>query len=212
MTYPDFMNAAEQICFYGKNLWLRQMVAANDGNLSCRLLGGGVAVTPTGSSKGMLKKEAIIRVDESGKRLAGQGSPSIETGMHLAIYQACPQAGAVIHAHSVAATAFASVGEAPNERFLPEAIVNLGQIALVPYFKPGSEALAQAVGAAVVGYRALLLANHGAVCYGRDLKEAYFRIEALEHYLQILLLTRGLGGAKDLTGKQLADLEEFNQR
>ena len=209
MPYPNFMTAAEQICLYGKNLWLRQMVAANDGNLSCRLQGGGWAITPTGCSKGMLNKKEIIRINESGERQAGQGRSSIETQLHLAVYRACPAAGAVIHTHSVAATAFASIGEAPQERFLPEAIVNLGQIALVPYFTPGSEALAQAVGAAAEDLRALLLANHGAVCYGCDLKEAYFRIEVLEHYLQILLLTRGLGGARELTAEQLAELEDF---
>ena len=126
--------------------------------------------------------------------------------MHLRIYRRRNDVQAVVHAHPPVATAFAVCGEVLNDPVLPEVIVALGPIALVPYATPGTEALADRFEPLLTGHDVFLLANHGATTLGPTVEVAYARMESLEHSARILLAARLLGRVRTLTAEQVRDL------
>ena len=129
------------VCETGRLLWERGLIAGSDGNLSARLADGAVLLTPSGASKGGLTPEALVVLDADGAPLRGAGKPSSEWRMHLAIYRARPEVGAVVHAHPPCATAFAAAGRV-LPLLLPEAVLTLRRIGVAPYALPSSQALA----------------------------------------------------------------------
>lgn len=194
-----------QIAEIGRRLWLRGYVAANDGNLSARLDSGDVLVTPAAVSKGFLDPALLVVVSTDGS-VAGTGRPTSELGMHLAIYGIRPDVRAVVHAHPPAATAFAVSGEAFDGRFLPEVVVSVGDVPTAPYALPSTPEVARSIEPLIRTSNALLLENHGVVTVGRDLDEAYFRMETVEHAASIAIRARSLGGPRMLSDEEIARL------
>jgi len=178
----------------GRRLDTKGFIASNDGNLTTREEDGSFLVTATGSRKGHLRANEVLRIDAAGRVLEGGGAPSTETGMHLAVYAARPDVRAVVHAHPPAATGFAAARLPLEAPVLPEVIATLGVIPLAPYATPGTGEVVEALRPFLSGHDALLLANHGVVAFGPDLEEAYFRLERVEQAARILLVARLLGG------------------
>ena len=183
-----------------RRLHARGLLAGAEGNLSCRLSDGSVLITAAGADKGALTGEGLVRVAADGALLAAPAGAraSSELGMHLALYAQRPDVMAVVHAHPPAATAFATAGVPLPDDVLPEIPVLLGPVALVPYGRPGTAALAQAMAPFLPGHHAFLLANHGATTVGTTLHQALLRMESLEQAARILLAARMLGGARAL--------------
>lgn len=181
----------------GRWLYEREHIVAMEGNISVRF-GDGFLVTPASTCKGMLTPEQIVRTDAQGRRVDGPGKPSTEFALHLEIYNQRPEIQAVVHAHPSYASAFAVAGEPLNKAYIAEVIVGLGCIPLAPYGAPSTEELPASIRNLVPYYDAILLANHGAVAYGTDLRDAYFKMETLEHFAKINLLLKILGGQRTL--------------
>jgi L-fuculose-phosphate aldolase len=181
-------------------LHARGLLAGAEGNLSCRLPDGSVMITAAGADKGALTGAGLVRVSADGTLLAASpgARASSELGMHLALYAQRPDVTAVVHAHPPAATAFATAGVPLPDNVLPEVPVLLGPVALVPYGRPGTAALAQAMAPFLPGHQAFLLANHGATTVGTTVVQALLRMESLEQAARILLAARVLGGAHRL--------------
>jgi len=198
----------QQIVEIGRRIYDRFFVAANDGNISARLPDGSILVTPTGVSKGTMSPLDLILVTPEGKVLeAAPGRrPSSETPMHLAAYRLRPDVNAVVHAHPPVATGFAIAGEALDAPILPEIVLTVGSIPLVPYGTPAGVDLQNVVEPFIPTHDALLLANHGAVTFGEDLTRAFFRMESLELYARVLLVTRLLGARRDLSPEEIGAL------
>lgn len=200
----------DEIIEVGKRMYGRGYVAANDGNISVRYGENAVWTTPTGVSKGYMTREMLVKVDLEGNVLAGTLAPSSELKMHLRVYHENAAIRAVTHAHPVVATSFAVAGVMLDRSILPEAIVNLGDVPVAVYATPGSEGVPDSIAPYCKDYNAVLLANHGALTWGRDLFEAYFRLESLEHYASILLNTDCvLKKCNDLTDRQVGELREM---
>lgn len=176
------------------------------GNLSVRLDGGRVLATPTGCSKRAIGPEDLVVVDMEGHELAGTWHATSEIDMHLAIYKARPDVEAVVHAHPVFATAFASSGIALDQPLCAEVVMTLGSIPLASYATTGTCEVRQALAPYLLGHDAVLLANHGVVTYGESLMDALMKMETVEHFAQICLVVRQLGGGTMLEGKHLTDL------
>lgn len=178
----------------------RGLLAGGEGNLSCRLPDGTLLVTASGADKGALAPDDLVRVDLEGRVVQGAPGyrPSSEVGMHLALYAARPEVGAVVHAHPPVATGFATAGETVPDDILPEVPALLGPVALVPYARPGTPALAAAMAPYASAHDAFLLANHGATTVGGTLRQALLRMESLEQAARILLAARLAGGARPL--------------
>jgi len=192
--------AAKALAAAARRLHARGLLAGGEGNLSCRLPDGALLVSAAGVDKGALTARDIVRLDGEGRvRRAEAGRrPSSEVGMHLALYAARPDVGAVVHAHPPAATGFATAGVPLPDDVLPEVPALLGTVALVPYGRPGTPALAAAMAPFVAGHQAFLLANHGATTVGTTLAQAVLRMESLEQAARILVAARVLGGARPL--------------
>ncbi|MDZ7343337.1 MAG: class II aldolase/adducin family protein [candidate division KSB1 bacterium] len=195
----------QQICEVGRRMYEKNFVAANDGNISTRLDAGRILTTPTGVSKGFMTPESLVVVDFNGRLLSG-GKPSTEILMHLFIYRERPEVHAVIHAHPLYATGFATAGLALEECVTAEIIATLGSIPLAPYGTPSTEKLPETLRPYIHHGDAFLLANHGAVTVGQELWEAYYKMERLEHYAQIIFISRQLGGEKLLGRNQVQEL------
>jgi L-fuculose-phosphate aldolase len=176
-----------------RRLYERGLVAGPDGNVSTRLLDGTILVTPSGLSKVDVRDEDLVIVDLEGRPRTGRHAPSSELQMHLRIYRRRPDAMAVVHAHPPLATAFAVAGENFVAPVLPEVILQMGGVPLLPYATPGTPALADSFEPFLDGHCAFLLANHGATTLGPTLDIALQRMESLEHGARILFAARMLG-------------------
>jgi len=191
---------------FGRMLHTQGFVAATDGNLSVRMDSDRVMITPTCVSKGMMHPEEMVIVDLDGEKLSGARRPSSEINMHLTIYRMRPDVGAVVHAHPCTATAFASAGIALDEPLCSEVVITLGAVPLAPYATTGTQELSDSLQPFIKDHNAILMANHGVVTYGADLRQAYFRMEAVEHYAKIVLAARQLGCNRTLNDEQLEKL------
>jgi L-fuculose-phosphate aldolase len=181
-------------------------IAATDGNLSVRLDDERVLVTPTGMSKGLMKTSDLVVVDMQGRKIKGWREVTSEIGMHLLIYRMRPDVNAVVHAHPHTATGFAAAGIPLNQPLVCEVVIGLGQIPLAPYGTPGTPELAETLEPLIPDYDAILMANHGVVTYGTDLQSAYMKMETVEHFAQITLVTHLLGKQQPL---ECGDLEKL---
>ncbi len=197
---------------FGRCLHENGLVAATDGNLSIRLDAKRLLVTPTCISKGRMKAADMVIVNMEGKRLAGKRRVSSEIGMHLLIYRLRPDIHAIVHAHPPTATGFAASGYDLNRPLVCEVVVGLGSIPLARYGTPGTPELTDALEPLVPGHDAILMANHGVVTYGSSLESAYMKMETVEHFAKIALVTHILGNAQPLGEKEVAKLQQVRDR
>jgi Ribulose-5-phosphate 4-epimerase and related epimerases and aldolases len=202
----------QEIVEIGRLVYQKGWVAANDGNISVRLDENRILCTPTGVSKGMMKPEDLIVCCMEGNKLEGRGERTSEIAMHLLVYELRPDVQAVVHAHPPVSTGFATAGKALNQALLPEVVITLGCVPLAEYGLPGTPALTEPLRPLVPKYDAILLANHGVVCYGEDLYRAFFRMETVEHYAKIALVAELLGGPKVLPRAEVDKLFDSRTR
>ncbi len=200
------------ICLVGRWIHAREYVAATDGNISVRLDNQRVLATPTLMSKGMMEPDDLVIVDYQGNKVSGRRNASSEIAMHLLIYRRRPDVNAVVHAHPPTATGYAAAGLALNKALISEVVLALGCIPLAQYGTPGTPELSDALSPLVGSYDALLMANHGVVTYGADMLTAYMRMETVEHFARISLVTQLLGRQVLLTREEVGKLSEARQR
>lgn len=205
--------AKRLICEMGRRMYEKGFVAANDGNISCRLGRGRFLCTPTGMSKGFLKPADIATVDDSGRQIAGRRPRTSEVLLHLAIYHELAEINAVCHAHPPHATAFAVAGVPLPSCILPEVEIFLGQVPLAEYETPGSEAFARTILPHLRNQaNTIMLSNHGAVACDKTLEQAYFHLETLDAYCRILLLCRQIGDVRRLPEQKVRELLQIKKR
>jgi L-fuculose-phosphate aldolase len=179
-------------------MYERSYVVSSDGNVSVRLDDGRILATPTMTCKGRMTDDLIAVTDIEGRQL-NERRASSELAMHLLIYRERSDVKAVCHAHPPHGTAFAVAGLAIDQPILSEVILTLGCVPLAGYGTPSTSELTDAMQPLVKHHNALLMANHGAVAYGSDLWQAFDRLETLEHTAKIAILSRMLGGSKNLS-------------
>ena len=184
-----------EIC---RRLYDKGLIAAADGNVSLRLSDGSILVTPGGTHKGFLNEADLIVVDPKGRVLKGYGRPSSELAMHMAIYREDSGTMAVVHTHPPWTLALSLSGHWPLSHFLIESKLFLGEVSILPFKRPGTEALAQAVAKALHRGPVQILAHHGAVTSAPTLWKAFNLMECLEHTSHIVGLARMLGNPKPL--------------
>ena len=176
-----------------RRLYERGLIAGQDGNVSVRLTPGTVLITPAGMSKIDVRPQDLVEVTMDGRTRRGTRAASSEAALHLAIYAARGDVGAVVHAHPPVATGFAVAGETLPHDALAELVYNVGPVPLVPFVMPGTKALGELVVEAMHGADAALLAHHGALTVGATLTVAHQRMESLEHAARIVLAARQVG-------------------
>ena len=202
----------EDIVQIGRLVYQKGWVAANDGNISIRLDQDRLLCTPTGVSKGMMHVDDLIICDMQGNKVEGRKERTSEILMHLTVYNLRPDVRSVVHAHPPVSTGFAAAGRALNQALLPEVIIGLGCVPLANYGLPGTPALTDPMLPYIPKYDAIMMANHGAVCYGDDVWKAFFKMETVEHYARISLVAELLGGATVLPRVEVDKLLDSRTR
>lgn len=198
--------ARDAIVSVCRRLYERGLIAGPDGNVSVRLENGDILITPSGRSKVDVRADTLVVVDATGRVVAGEYRPSSEMRMHLRVYQRRPDAHAVVHAHPPTATGLGVAGLSLTAPVLPEVILQMGTVPLVPYATPGTEALPDSLEPFLMEHDAFLLANHGATTLGSTLEIAHQRMESLEHAARILFVARTLGTVNELSATDVMAL------
>ncbi len=214
MEYLSEKQAKKAIIDIGQRMYVRNFVAANDGNISVKTGDNEVWATPTGVSKGYMKKKMLVKVDLDGNILEGTCKPSSELKMHLRAYQENKEIRAVCHAHPPVCTCYAIAGIPLTAPVLAEAVITLGDVPIAPYAKLGSREVPEAVAPFCHTHNGILLANHGAVTWAEEPYAAWYRLESMEYYANILLITEHILGRQNLltdeqVGALLAMREKF---
>jgi ribulose-5-phosphate 4-epimerase/fuculose-1-phosphate aldolase len=201
-------NLREAICAIGQSIFARGLTAGSSGNISVRSDEGWL-MTPTNASLGRLDPARLSRLDRDGRLLSGD-PPTKESFLHRVMYEEHPATGSVVHLHSTHAVAVSCLAEIDPADVLPPItayyLMRVGRLPLVPYFRPGDLALAEAVRGFAGKHHAVLLANHGPVVAGSNLDAAVNAIEELEETAKLYLLLRG-AKTRYLTPAQVSELE-----
>jgi len=202
----------DDIIQIGRLVYEKGWVAANDGNISVRLDQERLLCTPTGVSKGMMHRDDLIICDMKGNKIEGRKERTSEILMHLTVYEMRPDVRAVVHAHPPVSTGWATAGRELNQALLPEVVIGLGCVPLAEYGLPGTPALTEPMLPYIPKYDAIMMANHGAVCYADEVFKAFFKMETVEHYARIALVAELLGGAKVLPRLEVDKLLDSRTR
>jgi 3-dehydro-4-phosphotetronate decarboxylase len=198
----------EDICRFGRSLFERGLTPGSSGNISVRLDDGGFLVTPTNVSLGFLDPAKLSRLDPQGRPVSGDAATK-EVPLHASLYATRGAARAIVHLHSTHSVALSMLPEIDPRAVLPPMtayyLMKCGQTALVPYYRPGDPAVADAIRGLAGRYSSVLLANHGPVVSGETLEAAVFATEELEETAKLYLLLRGLN-PRYLSPEQVSDL------
>ena len=212
LSAQEVLFARESIVAMGKELIERKLVAGSWGNISVKLADGVYAVTPSGRGYANQKPEDIIIIDDACSTLDGELTPSSESKLHTSIYNACPEAKAIIHTHSIYASALAAMRK-PVPAIIEDIVQIIGgRVNCAEYALPGTQELADNAVAALNGRKAGLLANHGAVCWGKSLEDALFVCEILEKAAQIAIICQSCGGAIELSNEDAEIMHDFYEK
>jgi L-fuculose-phosphate aldolase len=189
-------------------------VAGYEGNLSVRISRERILVTPARVSKGDVTTRDLVAIDSRKARIdvprkGRTRRPTAELDMHFMVYAERPDVQAVVHAHPPVATGFAVARVGIPERALPEVIVTMGEIPLVPYGLPGTKELADEIRRFIETADAFLLANHGVLTVGGTIEEAYYRMETVEQVARSVLVARMLGSPVELSEGEIAALHRL---
>src|SRR4051812_25209197 len=196
----------EQMCDIGRRIWLKGFCAGNEGNHSYRLSEDRILCTPSLISKGNLKPDDMCIVDLEGRQISGKRKRTSEILLHLTIYKESAETKAVIHSHPPHATAFAVAGIDLPTCIHPEAEVFLGAVKTAKYVTPGDTRLGDSIRPFIKESNTILLGNHGVVCYGPNLEDAYYKLEIVDAYARILLLAKQLGSVRPLETDEMKEL------
>ncbi len=190
------------------------LATGTSGNLSVRLEAGdhgGMLITPSGIAYETLRPEDMVRVEFTGPGTARWDlarEPSSEWLMHQAVYQARPEAGAVVHGHPTHATVLAIQGlEIPALHYMIAAAGG-APIRCAPYHTYGTAALSEAAVAALQGRKACLLAHHGLLAFERDLAKAMWLAREVETLAQQMVMCLTLGGPRLLPAEEIGVVVE----
>lgn len=201
----------DQIVSVGHSLFARGLTFGSTGNISARLSGGEMLMTPTNASLGDLQPERLSKFSADGVHVSGD-KPTKEASLHQCMYCQQGRSGAVVHLHSTYAVAVSILEGIDPEDVLPPLtayyIMRVGSLPLVPYFPPGDPRLAAAVEQKAKHSHAVLLANHGQVVAARTLCDAQYAAEELEETAKLYFLLQGRP-IKPLTP---ADVESLKAR
>lgn len=194
-----------KICEIGKKLYDKGHAAGTAGNISHKE-GDVIYLTASGICLGELTPYDIVVIDLNGNILEGGKKPTSEMYMHIEIYKKRPDITAIIHAHPPKSTAVGVLGKDLTRPIIAEAVVILGDVPLIKYDTPSTHELAELVAEGFINHDAVLMANHGATVVGRDINEAYHKLETLEFVSEMTLITESIGKCNEIPKSKLPEL------
>ena len=192
-------------------MYERRLIVAQDGNVSVRIAEDEMLITRSGICKGEMTPADVLRIDFDGKVISGAGKPSSESFMHIACYEERPDIAAIVHAHPPTAVAFTLAGRTLAQCVIPEVVLSIGAVPTLPYTTPTTMDIPNAIRRVVRHADALMLERHGSVCVGSTAKDAYFKLETIEHAAEITLKAQQLGRVKTLPPEEIQRLLKIRE-
>lgn len=183
-------------------------ISGLEGNFSVRLSDDLLLTTPRGSCKGRLNENDLVLTDMSGESISG-GKPSTELKMHLMVYRHRPDVKAVVHAHPVTALGLTVAGISLAAPILPEIICSIGSVPTAPYATPSTDEIPNSIVPFLKDHDAIMLDHHGALAYGSDLFDAFYKLETVEAFAKTLVVAYQVGKPIELLPSQVARLHEI---
>lgn len=209
MPYLSDANARQLVCDIGKKMAQKQMVAANDGNITVRVGDNEVIATPTGVNKGEMTPEMLLRVDMDGAVVEGCMKATSELPMHLSVYKVNPRIQSTCHSHALFLSAFAIAGIGLDLPISPETTMVCGAVPVAPYAMPGTTMLADSIKSYVNDYSIVNLSNHGPLSWGEKPESAWFVMEAAEAFAkECVLLKYVIQAIRPISTSQIESLAD----
>jgi L-fuculose-phosphate aldolase len=192
----------KQVIEAAQEMEKKGLAVGTAGNISLRLKDPGgrelLAITPSGRYYDSLKVDDIVVVDFAGQRVEGELKASIETIMHIEVHKARKKVNAVVHAHPAFCSAIA-VARLDIPPLIDEQVIYIGgEIKVAEYAFPGTPELAKSVVSALGPRNAVILANHGVLSVGRDMREALTICELAEEMAKIYVSALSMGKVNQL--------------
>ena len=209
MLEVQIADARKSIIDIGLKVLAKNLVAGSWGNISMRIDKDSFAITPSGRTYDLLVEDDIVIVNSDGIKLAGAGIPSSELRLHLAIYKKYPMFNAVIHTHSIYASACAAMHKQIPPLLEDTAQISGGSIKVAKYALASTKELAENAVEAMGTSNAVLLANHGAVSCGKSLDEALIVAEIVEKSAHVYCITASIGESFPLPTNDIKLLRNF---
>ena len=208
LNHSEENRQREKIARLSRSLYERGLTAGSSGNISVRLDDGWL-LTPTNACLGELDPARIAKLDWEGRSISGD-APSKEAFLHRSMYEERSAAGAIVHLHSTHSAAVSCMSGLDHENCIPPLtpyfVMKIGRLPLVPYYRPGDQALAGAIRGLAGRHSAVLLSNHGPVVSGCTLEAAIYATEELEETAKLFLLLRNTP-TNCLNSEQIAELK-----
>jgi len=200
---------SEEIAYFMCRLYKCGLTTTSGGNISARYEDK-ILITPSATDKGRMTADQIGMLDMDCNIIGKKFKPTIESRMHLEIYKRCPDVQAVVHAHPVYASAFAASKRRISTKYLAEALVVLGEVAYAPYACQGTDELAQIIGGAAENADCIVMQNHGVIALGKNLLQAFDRLEVLENAAKTTFICQGplMSDSIELNDEQTKELKD----
>lgn len=205
--YEKYAAQREEVAYFMRRLYTQGLTTCSGGNLSLRVDADTVLITPSALDKGELRGDQIAVFTLAGENLTPQFKSSIETGMHLAVLRARPDIDAVVHAHPVTATSFTAMNRDINFHLTAEAYAVLGTPRRAEYCIMGSQGLADIVADCVKGADVVLMQNHGVLCVGKTMLNAFDRLEVTEAAAKMTWIAATMNAASPMTKDQVDEIQ-----
>ena len=205
------MSEIDKLISVCHKVYEKRFVSANDGNVSLITSDNTVLITRSGISKGEITEKDVLEFDFNGRHLKGEGKITTEFKLHLYAYSKRKDVNAVVHCHPIHATAFSLLGEGLVKHYFPEVILTLGKVHLCKYATPSTNDLPLALDPYIEYGWAFLLQNHGAMTLGKNVDDAYYKMEKLEHAAETLFKARLLGNPNELSAEDVKRLMEISE-
>jgi L-fuculose-phosphate aldolase len=194
----------------GRLMYDRKLIVATEGNMSVRLSDGNILITPAGMCKGMMKPDDLVIVDLQGRKIDGAREPSSEMKMHLTALTRRPDVRACVHGHPSCATTFAILGIPLTPEGVPEFDTTIGSVPLAPYAKPSTAAVGESIAGLLDTTDAILLERHGVLTVGADLDSAYFKMETVERFAEMIWRALSFAGGDVPSPDELGELFDLS--
>lgn len=205
-----FEDKKNELIEYGRMAGDKNYTPGISGNLSARCEDM-VVITSSGVANGYLTENDFAVVDFDGNAIEGE-KPSSERMLHIEFYKKRPEMNYVMHVHSPYLTAFASAGIALDDKISPEIIYCFEKIPLAEYSIPGSKELVEKTSKYFENYDVVLMANHGVIIAGKDIKDAFYKLDLCENYAKTVICAKLLGGAKILPEEEVEKIYLLRQK
>jgi len=199
----------KEVARFMKRLYNHGLTTTSGGNISLRVTGDIIVITPSATDKGRMRWKEVGIMTISGENLTPELKPSIEFDMHLSIYKKKKEVTAIVHAHPVFASAFTAMKCIINTNLTAEARAILGDPVVVPYALMGTAELANIAAEKILHSDILLLENHGILTTGSNLLQAFDKIEVLENAAKMTLIVEMTKKQSPLNKSRILEIEKL---